>query len=87
MLGDSEFVIANAGYGSTRCIVPTSAQYSISDRLSILRASHETSNGGLMNFAILSTTFRHDRSLHSRCFFAVLHVVTVLLENDPIPWI
>ncbi len=59
----------------------------MSHRLSLLRASHETFNGRLKKFAVLSCTFHHAQTQHFKLFFAVLNVVSVLLEDDPITWV
>lgn len=46
-----------------------------------LRARHETVNRRFKQFTILSTTFRHDLSLHSYCFHAVVNMTEIVLQS------
>ena len=76
-----EFVIIYAGYGDTRCIVPSVERYLMSATLAALRARHEIVNGQLKNFRVLSSLFRLALNLHRECFFAVLNVVSIALSE------
>ena len=80
----SELVIADAGYGGPRCIVPPPSSNSLSTKLGFLRARHEAINGRLKSFALLSTRFRRELNKHADCFYAVLNVICVTLEDSPI---
>lgn len=44
-------------------------------------ARHETVNGRLKSFRVLSTIFRHDLTLHSACFYAVANLVPLTIMN------
>lgn len=44
-------------------------------------ARHETVNGRLKSFRVLSSTFRHNLTLHARCFNAVANLVQLMILN------
>ena len=43
---------------------------------------HETVNGRLKNFAVMSAVFRHSISKHSNCFWAVLNITQLIIQNE-----
>ena len=47
----------------------------------IARARHETVNGRLNFFAVLTKPFRHDLGKHSACFRAVAVITQLILKN------
>ena len=83
-LGISEFVINDAGYRGSRCIVPHPSSNSLSTKLGFLRDRHKAINGPLKSSAVLYTRFRHELNNHADCFYAVLNVICVTLEDSPL---
>ncbi len=81
----NECVEADGGYqGDERVHAPLDfcynniAQYQA--KLNV-RARHETLNGRMKNFHVLSETFRHDLSKHECCFNAVAVITQLAIEN------
>ena len=79
---DDEFVIADNGYGDERCIQPPGNRDPHHNLLAAIRARHEILNKRLKQFGVLNLKFRHDLSLHRHCFFAVLNITQLLLEEE-----
>ena len=79
MLDLNEKAVADRGHSDERCVIPR-AENDWSD-LSALLARHETMNRRLKQFTVLSNSFRHDRSLHSRCFPAICNLTQLMIEN------
>ena len=77
-------VITDSGYGDVRCIAPPPSHHPLARLFSLVRARHETANGRLNQFSVLAKRFRHDISTHSACFFAVLNVTNIALEEQPL---
>jgi hypothetical protein len=46
-----------------------------------VRSRHETLNGRLKNWGILSQTFRHDISLHGSVFHACAVITQLMINN------
>lgn len=46
-----------------------------------IMARHETLNGRLKSFAILTQPYRHDKETHRSCFYAVANIVQLMLLN------
>ena len=83
-LGKFEFVITDAGYFDTRCIVPPPQSHPMAHIYSVLRSRHETANGRLKRFDVLRNKFRHNPNLHVYCFYAVLNIVHLDMEASPL---
>ena len=75
-----ECVIADGGYRDSKC-VNTADNPEKSHRFSFIRARHETFNGRLRNFFVLSHRFRHSISRHSFCFHAVANITHLMVSN------
>lgn len=43
---------------------------------------HETVNGRLKQFKVMSSPFRHHFSKHSSCFWAVLNITQLVIQNE-----
>lgn len=44
-------------------------------------ARHETVNGRIKSFRVLSAVFRHDLTFHSDCFHAIANIVQLMIMN------
>ena len=76
-----EKAIADKGYLDPQCVQTVHYSSNLAYRV---RARHESINGRLKNFFVLSHTFRHPLSKHATCFFAVLNLTHLLLLEDPL---
>jgi len=77
-LDEEEKVVADDGYPDRKCLRLAESGADVVKRI---RARHETLNGRLKNFGCVGSLFRHKKELHSLCFFAVLNVVQLSLQN------
>lgn len=68
MVADKGYPDASALLGTDVCICQRNLDRSI-------RARHESLNGRLKSFHVLSQRYRHDLSKHSICFFAICKIV------------
>jgi hypothetical protein len=82
MLHADEMVEADRGYSDPDTV------FSRSDKRAkdLARAMHETVNGWLQTFRVLSTVFRHDRNLHQFVFHAVVVITQISFENGSPPF-
>lgn len=83
---DGEFVIGDAGYTDRKCIRQSPNHSDINSIWhSRLRARHETVNARLKSYQVLHQIFRHDKSLHSDCFHAVVQITALcLMTSNPL---
>ena len=44
-------------------------------------ARHETVNGRMKSFRVLSSVYRHNLTFHSNCFYAVANIVQLMIMN------
>jgi DDE superfamily endonuclease len=82
-LEPNEMVLADGGYrdGGVHFDTPT-GHHNISQRMrSLCRARHETINGRMKSFRVLSTKFRHSLKKHRDCFHACLILTQVHIEK------
>lgn len=84
MLRADEFVIADSGYTDERCIRPPVNNHPNHRLMSIVRARHEILNKRLQQFFVLKNRFRQNLSLNRDCFFAVLNITQVMLQDEPL---
>ena len=84
LLLDDEFVIADNGYTYEQCIQPPGNLHPHHKVLAKIRARHEILNKRLKQFRVLKLNFRHDLSLHRYCFFAVLNIRQLNIEEEPL---
>ena len=78
----NEKAIADKGYRDSHCIIPgMSSNESFTSRI---RARHESANGRLKSFHVLSHRFRHSLNLHSVCFFSVLNLTHLHFLEHPL---
>jgi hypothetical protein len=47
-----------------------------------VRSRHETINGRIKNFKIVSTRFRNERSKHWMCFHCITNMIQLEIENS-----
>ncbi len=47
-----------------------------------IRARHEIVNGMLKRFSCLHSFFRHSIEKHPSCFFAIAHIVELIITHD-----
>ena len=78
---NGEKAIADKGYRDPLCVQTVRYPSNLACRV---RARHESINGRLKNFFVLSQTFRHPLNKHATCFFAVLNLTHLLLLEDPL---
>jgi len=83
-LDTDEFVIADNGYHDERCITPPRENHPLRKRFSQIRARHETVNGRMKQFRVLRETFHHPLHRHADCFFAVLNITYLMLDEEPL---
>ena len=84
-----EMCEADLGYRGEPTTIRTPHDYvSISDRKAKTnaRARHETVNGLLKNWQVLTQKFRHERPLHRQCFVAVAVLTQITFEQGDRPW-
>lgn len=80
LLNENEKVIADRGYNDPCVfILPTEAN---KGRHKMIMSRHETVNKRIRHFNILQHTFRHDKSLHGKCFHAVLNLVALTIKHE-----
>lgn len=79
-LDPNEKVLADRGYNDPNYFIlpnPTN-----SSRHNKIMSRHETVNGRIKTFKILSNTFRHDKEKHAQCFHAVLNITAVVIKTE-----
>ena len=83
ILAENERVLADRGYRNSRCLTPYDC---IENRKvhSDPRARHEAVNLRLKHFNVLQQSFRHKLDLHGLCFHAIVHLVQILLHDEPL---
>jgi hypothetical protein len=80
-LQPGEKILSDKGYrdGGQYFVTPD-GRNNIHQRMrSLCRARHETVNGRLKVFAVLSTPFRHPLVKHHKCFYAVITITQVYI--------
>ena len=83
-LAPGEMVIADGTYKDDRFHTPPFLDESCREFYATVRAHHETANKRLKQFNILSSRFRHHRSLHSFCFHSVANITKINLSTEPL---
>jgi hypothetical protein len=88
MLHADEMVEADRGYRGDPTIRDPDTVFSQSDKRAkdLARARHETVNGRLKIFRVLSSVFWHDRNLHQFVFHAVVVITQISFENGSPPF-
>ena len=84
LLRKEEFVITDAGYTDERCIQPPGVHHQNHGLMATIRARHEIFNKRLKQFDVLKHKLGHDISLHRYCFFAVLNVTQMMMQDEPL---
>jgi len=84
LLDTEEFVIADNGYHDERCITPPHEHHPLRNRFAEIRARHETVNGRMKQFNILRARFHHPIHKHADCFYAVLNITSLMLDEEPL---
>ena len=79
---EGERVVADGGYINPVCSYPEQTDGIV--QFSYIRARHEALNKRLKQFAVLGSRFRHNLELHSQCFFAVLNLVQLCIEEGEV---
>ena len=77
-----ENVISDRGYPDERCVSPNNSSLEGNELAALIRARHETANRRLKQFNVLRSTFRHQISKHSICFFAVVNTTALQLQQN-----
>ena len=83
-LAPFEFVIGDAGYTDTRCLQPPGQSHADHFTFAKVRARHETANRRLKHFAILRNKFVHANHKHADCFYAVLNITVLMIDENPL---
>ena len=79
-----KLVISVNGYTDVQCIQSPRAHHPSHKILRLIRARHEIMNKRLKQFRVLEQRFRHGKSLHHYCFFAVLQITQLILDDEPL---
>ena len=82
-LDDNEQVITDSGYTDICCIQPPGSISQLAKPLCRIRARNEVVNSRLKQFPVLSKRFPHDLELNSDCFYAVLNVTFLCVQEEP----
>ena len=84
VLDNGEKVIADGGYkGEVAIWAKGHSNNPLTSRMEgVIRARHETINSRLKIFSVLSTRFRHDLDMHSRCFHACANLVSLVMKHE-----
>lgn len=53
----------------------------MSGLLKAISNRHETINHNIRHFGIMSQRFRHDTTLHAKCFYAVVNLTQLMIQN------
>lgn len=80
---------ADLGYKGEPTVIRTPIDYVSKSDLRAkknARARHETVNGVIKKWQVLTQKFRHDRKLHRHCFVAVAVLVQLSFEQGEGPW-
>ena len=80
-IATGEKILADGGYndGNRFFSTPTGINDVTQRMRSLCRARHETVNGRMKNFKVLSTRFRHGLEKHKICFTAILNIVQIYI--------
>jgi hypothetical protein len=82
ILPDEKILVDSGFVGCHPCMILPSGIHGISQRMkSLCRARHETVNGRIKTFSVMSSRFRHDIKKHESCFLAVLTVTQIHIMN------
>ena len=84
LLEKDEKVIADGGYkGQEGIWAKGHSDNSLSRHFKgVIRARHESINSRLKNFFVLKNCFRHNLTVHSRCFYACANLVQLVLKYE-----
>jgi DDE superfamily endonuclease len=76
-----EKILADKGYrdGGQYFITPDGRNGLLPRMRSLCRARHETVNGRLKVFSILSTPFRHPLGKHHKCFYTIITITQIYI--------
>lgn len=78
---ENEMTLADRGYNDEKYFIfPSTNDFSSAQQKKFM-ARHETINMRLKRFGVLQNRFRHCLSLHPKCFYAVLNLTQLLIEN------
>ena len=80
-LANGEMVIGDNGYTDEKCITGNDQQLMQQEVFERVKARHETVNRRLKQFYALGHKFRHGLSRHSICFFAVLNLTQLMIDD------
>lgn len=79
-LDANERVFADRGYNDQSTFILPNAANSRFHNLVMSR--HETVNKRIKQFVVLATKFRHNRSLHRNCFYAVGNLTQLVIKHE-----
>ena len=78
---EGELTCADLGYADPNYFITPRYQPETSIQQKEIMARHETVNKRFKQFSVLKTTFRHQIDLHCLCFYAVVNIVELEIEN------
>ena len=78
----NELTLADRGYSDTRYFYTPAHYPKTASQQKQIMARHETVNARLKQFGVLKQVFRHSVDKHSECFFAVVNIVELVIENN-----
>ena len=76
-----ELTVADKGYRDDNYFITPLSDPTSRRKQKLIMARHETINSRMKSFKILSTTYRHDLSLHPKCFMAIANIVHLMTIN------
>jgi hypothetical protein len=79
MVDDNEMTMADNGYKDADYFIYPDVCNAEREHKRIM-SRHETVNGRIKNFNVLSHVFRHDKNKHSLCFHAVVNIVQISID-------
>ncbi|KAG9414550.1 hypothetical protein AC1031_007957 [Aphanomyces cochlioides] len=81
-VNDGELTLADRGYADPRYFYTPTYYPETGSQQKQVMVRHETVNARLKQFGVLKQVFRHHVEKHSLCFFAVVNVVELVIENS-----
>lgn len=79
-LDEGERVMADRGYNDRQFFILPDLQNS--SRHKLIMGRHETVNKRIKQFQVLNQKFRHEKSLHGKCFHAVVNITQIIIKNE-----
>lgn len=79
-LDENEKTMADKGYNDRNYFILPNEQNNV--RHKKIMSRHETVNKRIRHFNVLNNKFRHDKSLHGKCFHAIVNLSQIIIKNE-----